>query len=94
MSHDDSTAPESAPNSSSADQHAGDARRVPVLVGLALLLVAGVIAFVVVALLGAGVALTRGQAALALRGAALVLLVITTGWGLGGSAQDMRTIVG
>jgi hypothetical protein len=46
----------------------------------------GSIAFVVVPLLGAGVALTRGQAALALRGAALVLLVITTGWGLGGSA--------
>jgi hypothetical protein len=54
----------------------------------------GSIAFVVVPLLGAGVALTRGQAALALRGAALVLLVITTAWGLGGSAQDMRTIVG
>ena len=48
MSQDDSTAPESAPISSSADQRSGLAGRMPLIVGLALLLVVGVIAFVVV----------------------------------------------
>ncbi|PKH43471.1 von Willebrand factor type A domain-containing protein [Nocardioides alpinus] len=47
MSQDDSTAPETAPNSVSADRRSGLAGKVPMLVGLALALVVGVIAFVV-----------------------------------------------
>ena len=48
MSQDDSTAPESAPQNSAVDRRSGLSGRVPLLVGLALLLVGGVIAFVVV----------------------------------------------
>jgi hypothetical protein len=47
MSQDDSTAPETAPSSASADRRSGLAGKVPMLVGLALLLVVGVTAFVV-----------------------------------------------
>ncbi|MCW2735858.1 VWA domain-containing protein [Nocardioides sp.] len=45
MSQDDSTAPESAPSSAGADRRTGLAGSVPLLVGLALLLVVGVVAF-------------------------------------------------
>ncbi len=47
MSLDDSTAPESAPNSAVPDDRSGPAGKVPLLVGLALLLVVGVVAFFV-----------------------------------------------
>lgn len=47
MSQDDSTAPESAPNAPAAERRSGLAGRVPMLVGLALLLVIGAVAFVV-----------------------------------------------
>lgn len=45
MSLDDSTAPEGADTAASSDRRSGLARKVPILAGLALLLVVGVIAF-------------------------------------------------
>lgn len=45
MSQDDSTAPESAPPTAGADRRSGLAGKVPLLVGLALLLVVGLAAF-------------------------------------------------
>ena len=47
MSLDDSTAPESAATSASPEKRSGLAGKVPLLVGLALLLVVGLIGFVI-----------------------------------------------
>ncbi len=54
----------------------------------------GSVAIVVVTLAGAGMAFTRDDARLALRGVALVVLGIATAWGLVASALDVRTILG